>query len=171
MLAGIDPVALDYYASKHVLLPLGGYNAQQHDPDSFSGLINHLTGARDFINANGGIGGEPTNLGDDNIEVISTSDGDGDDIIPDLNGEEGKGGCFIATAVCGSRLAKDVKVLSKVRDEYLLANSLGRAFVSFYYRYGPKLADFISKYPFLKRAIRIVLRSLVMTSRLIIEKN
>lgn len=171
LLAGIDPVALDYYASKHVLLPLGGYNAQQHDPDSFLGLINHLTGARDFINANGGIGGEPTNIGDDNIEVISTSGGDGDDRIPHGNGEEGKDGCFIATAVYGSHLAKNVKVLSKVRDEYLLATSLGRAFVSFYYRYCPKLADFISKYPFLKSVVRIGLRSLVMASRLIIKKN
>jgi hypothetical protein len=71
LLAGTDPVALDYYGSKHVLLPLGGSRAHEHDPDSFSGLINLLTGARDFINANGGIGGEPTHMGDDNIEVFS----------------------------------------------------------------------------------------------------
>jgi len=73
LLAGIDPVALDYYASKHVLLPLGGSRAQEHDPESFSGLSNHLIGARDFINANGGIGGKPSQLGDNNIEVISPS--------------------------------------------------------------------------------------------------
>jgi hypothetical protein len=72
LLAGMDPVALDYYASKHVLLPLGGSRAHEHNPDSFVGLINHLVGARDFINLNGGIGGEPSCQGDDQIELITT---------------------------------------------------------------------------------------------------
>jgi uncharacterized protein (DUF362 family) len=71
LLAGMDPVALDYWASKHILLPLSG--SQEHDPDSFSGLINHLTGAQNFINNNGGIGGELCHMGDDNIEVVSTT--------------------------------------------------------------------------------------------------
>jgi hypothetical protein len=70
LLASTDPVALDYHGSKHVLLPLGGIYAHEHDPDSFAGLINHLEGARDFINANGGIGGKPTQMGDANIDVI-----------------------------------------------------------------------------------------------------
>jgi hypothetical protein len=70
LLAGVDPVALDYYASKHVLLPLGGKFEDEHDPDSFSGLINLLTGAGDLINNNGGINGSPTQMGDENIEVI-----------------------------------------------------------------------------------------------------
>lgn len=73
LVAGIDPVALDYHVSKHILLPLGGGYASQHDPDSYYGLINHLTGARDYINANGGIGGELTNTGDDNIDVIQAA--------------------------------------------------------------------------------------------------
>jgi uncharacterized protein (DUF362 family) len=71
LLAGIDPVALDYWASKHILLPLSG--SQEHNPDWFSGLINHLTGAQTFINNNGGIGGELCHMGDDNIEVVSTT--------------------------------------------------------------------------------------------------
>lgn len=71
LLAGLDPVALDYHASKHVLLPLGGSYAGQHDPDAFSGLIGMVTGAQGFINANGGIEGAPTRLGDANIEVLS----------------------------------------------------------------------------------------------------
>lgn len=71
LLAGLDPVALDYYGSKHILYPLGGDRTDEHNPDSFSGLINHLTGAQEFINANGGIRGEPTRQGDDNIRVIS----------------------------------------------------------------------------------------------------
>jgi len=45
LLAGHDPVALDYYASKHILLPLGGDRAADHDPEGSPGLVNHLTGA------------------------------------------------------------------------------------------------------------------------------
>jgi uncharacterized protein (DUF362 family) len=100
LLAGIDPVALDYYASKHVLLPLGGKLENQHDPDSFSGLINHLSGALNFINANGGIGGEDVHMGDENIEVFAPS---GSAPPPengnteDGTGGSGGGGCFITT--------------------------------------------------------------------------
>lgn len=73
LLGGIDPVALDYYGSKNVLSPVGGDRAHMHDPDSFQGLIGHLTGARDFINANGGIQGKPVHMADSSIEVVSTS--------------------------------------------------------------------------------------------------
>jgi len=73
LLASIDPVALDYHASKHILFPQGGVYANQHDPDSFSGLINHLSGAQEFINNNGGIEGKMTNRGDENIDVLSAN--------------------------------------------------------------------------------------------------
>jgi len=39
ILAGTDPIALDYYACKHIMLPLGGKNADEHDPDSSSSSI------------------------------------------------------------------------------------------------------------------------------------
>ena len=71
LLAGLDPVALDYYGSKYVLYPLGGDRRREHNPNSFPGLINHLTDAQKFMNAGGRIKGEPTRQGDDNIEVIS----------------------------------------------------------------------------------------------------
>jgi len=73
LLAGLDPVALDYHASKHVLLPLGGRYAGQHDPDRFEGLLNMLAGAQTFINATGGVAGAPAVMGDANIEVIARS--------------------------------------------------------------------------------------------------
>jgi len=44
-----------------------------HDPDSFQGLIDLLTGARDAINANGGIDGKPVSIQDSGIEAISVS--------------------------------------------------------------------------------------------------
>lgn len=71
LVAGIDPVALDYYVSKHILLPLGGSYTSRHNPDTYSGLINHLTGAQDYINTNGGIFGKMTNQGDANIDVVT----------------------------------------------------------------------------------------------------
>ena len=43
LLAGIDPVALDYYASKHILYPLGGSYEDEHNPDSYYGLIKHFS--------------------------------------------------------------------------------------------------------------------------------
>lgn len=73
LLAGLDPVAMDYYASKHILLPLGGSLRTRHDPDEYSGLSSMLSGARHFINTNGGIGGSPAQSGDANIEVVTRS--------------------------------------------------------------------------------------------------
>ena len=34
VLASTDPVALDYYAAKHIVLPLGGEKSTYHDPDN-----------------------------------------------------------------------------------------------------------------------------------------
>lgn len=39
VLASTDPVALDYYASKYVLLPLGGKKAVYNDPDNHRGTF------------------------------------------------------------------------------------------------------------------------------------
>jgi uncharacterized protein (DUF362 family) len=103
LLAGVDPVALDYHASKEILLPLGGSHADEHDPDHFSGLINHLEGARDAINDNGGIEGEPARMGDENIEVIAASAantaGKSDSGTQDNSSSGGGGGCFIGTSM------------------------------------------------------------------------
>jgi hypothetical protein len=70
LLAGLDPVAMDYVAAKRILLPLGGRYAGEHDPDAFSGLVAMLADACATINASGGIGGAPCQLGDENIELI-----------------------------------------------------------------------------------------------------
>lgn len=73
LLAGTDPVALDYFGSKNVLFPLGGARGFMHNPDSHSGLINHLSGARQVINDSGGIGGKPVIMEDGSIDVFSAS--------------------------------------------------------------------------------------------------
>jgi len=73
LLAGFDPVALDYWGSKHLLYPLGGDRQRYHDPDNDPSLINLIRGARDVINAAGGIKGQPAVMGDENILLISAS--------------------------------------------------------------------------------------------------
>ena len=156
LLAGIDPVALDYYAAKHIMLPLGGARASEHDPDSFSGLINHLEGARDFVDAHGGIGGRPASLGDGDIEVITASAESTEPVDTSSGssgGGRGGGGCFIATAAYGYRMAYEVVVLQGLRDVYFKNNALGRALVSSYYRHSPRLAGLIAKSPLMRRAV------------------
>ena len=74
LLAGIDPVSLDYYTSKYILFPLGGSHVHRHNPDADGELKYHLTAAMNFINDNGGINGSPTRMGDENIEVYHTKD-------------------------------------------------------------------------------------------------
>ena len=101
LLAGIDPVALDYYAAKYVLHPLGGTRAAEHDPDRFAGLHDHLAGASDFINANGGIAGRATQMGDENIQVLAASAASPEEETDTSGGSGGGGGgsgCFIATS-------------------------------------------------------------------------
>lgn len=71
------------------------------------------------------------------------------------------GGCFIATAAYGSYMEPHVMVLRNFRDKYLLTNAPGRAFVAFYYRTSPPIADFIRQQETLKIITRILLTPIV----------
>ncbi len=88
-----------------------------------------------------------------------------------ISGGGSGGWCFIATAAYGSRMAKEVGVFQKVRDEYLLTHELGRAFVSGYYKYSPPLADWIAKHPAMRRMVRIGLYPVLEVSKWFVGKN
>jgi hypothetical protein len=66
-------------------------------------------------------------------------------------------GCFIATAAYGYYSAPQVQALREFRDRYLMTNTQGRAFVRWYYTYGPVAAQFINEHPGLKPVVRAAL--------------
>ena len=71
LLASVDPVALDYWASKHVLYPID--KNEEHHPDRFSTLRRSLMQARDLTNSEGGINGHKVTNDESSINVIDLS--------------------------------------------------------------------------------------------------
>ena len=70
-------------------------------------------------------------------------------------------GCFIATAAYGSDMAREVQVLREFRGRWLMTNAPGRAFVGFYYRNSPPIAELIRDRDGARAAVRIGLSPLV----------
>lgn len=80
-------------------------------------------------------------------------------------GGSGEDFCFLATA-CDAE-PSILRTLREFRDEILLTQGWGRAFVHVYYRIGPCMADFIKSKAFLKR---IVLISVIRPSAFLIVR-
>ncbi|MBW2604978.1 MAG: hypothetical protein JRE28_11800 [Deltaproteobacteria bacterium] len=83
-------------------------------------------------------------------------------------GESG-GGCFIATAAFGSKFEKQVRILGRFRNLYLMPHTIGRAFVRVYYRYSPPMADVIADYRTLRIAVRISLLPIIGLSWILLH--
>jgi hypothetical protein len=68
LVGGLDPVAIDAWAARHILLPISGDPA--HDPDLPGLFRSYLTVARDAINAAGGLRGSlPVTMDESLIDV------------------------------------------------------------------------------------------------------
>jgi len=76
------------------------------------------------------------------------------------------GGCFIATAAYGSAMAGEVVSLRRFRDEHLMKSEAGRAFVQWYYRNSPAVADYIRERDWLRAVVRGALWPIVAVVKL-----
>lgn len=71
--------------------------------------------------------------------------------------------CFIATAAYGSWLDPHVATLRAFRDRWLLTNAPGRAFVGWYYRASPPLAEWIATREWARAVTRGMLAPIVFS--------
>ena len=81
----------------------------------------------------------------------------------------GGGGCFIATAAYGTPMATEIDTLRTFRNEYLLTNTIGSAFVDTYYRLSPPIANVVAQHSAIATIIRIALTPLIWILQLPIE--
>jgi outer membrane protein assembly factor BamB len=80
-------------------------------------------------------------------------------------------GCFIATAAYGTPMAEEIEILREFREEYLLANPVGQAFVALYYEVSPPMAEFINEHPGLKLVVRAGLLPAVAVSAVAVNTS
>ena len=64
-------------------------------------------------------------------------------VPPNPQAKAPESSCFVVTATMGGPQHPTVVLMRDFRDQYLLRTKTGAAFVRFYYRHGPKAADFI----------------------------
>jgi hypothetical protein len=65
--------------------------------------------------------------------------------------------CFVATAAYGSSLEPKINTFREFRFKRLLPYSWGRAFVKWYYHYGPYVARYIHDKPMMRAGARVIL--------------
>ena len=76
-------------------------------------------------------------------------------------GQQGGGGCLIATAAFGSELAPQVQFLREIRDSTVLQTESGSVFMTgfnqFYYSFSPTIADYERENSAFKEAVKITI--------------
>ncbi|KAA3608743.1 MAG: DUF1565 domain-containing protein [Planctomycetota bacterium] len=88
-------------------------------------------------------------------------------VTKDASGGGGSstGICAVATAAHGDYESEEVRVLRRLRDDYLLTTQGGQAFTRAYYQYGPYLANYIEDRQWARSATRTGLIPLVALSK------
>jgi len=75
--------------------------------------------------------------------------------------------CFVATAAYQDEQHPDVSYLRAFRDETLSKSGLGRSFIDWYWRTGPKLAEFVGDKPALRSIAKFFIGLIVKTIKLV----
>ncbi|NAS89549.1 hypothetical protein C4E24_07445, partial [ANME-1 cluster archaeon AG-394-G21] len=95
-------------------------------------------------------------VGEHNVSAIATN-ANGTDIQTWVWNVETPSPCYIATATYGTPLDSNINVLRDFRDDVLMTNPLGEAFVSTYYATSPPIADALRENDGLRAATRLSL--------------
>ncbi len=134
----VDPANGDYH-----LAPSSPYKKAGTDGKDIGADIDSLLAATEGV-----VTEDPDNP--DNPDNPGSSSSSGGSAL----GGGGGGGCFIATAAYGSSLAPQVILLKEFRDRHLMASPAGHAFVRWYYRTSPPVAEWVRQSPTLRALIR-----------------
>jgi len=133
-------------AGGSVILP--GEGAFQYEEGTVVSLAAEADEGYRFVRWTGDVG----SIGDaDAAETTIVMNGD-HSITADFSAARE---CFIATATYGTPMADEVQVLRAFRDEHLMHNPIGRAFVAFYNKVSPPIAEFTTEHPTLKPVVWI----------------
>jgi hypothetical protein len=155
-----------------VLIP---HNLSERDIQSYSysGMLGSLRLSLNSLNASLGMSGVQQGAANPTPKVTVTLCKENTAVTSGEVSSTGctndGGGCFIATAVFGSSLAREVVILREFRDRYLLTHSSGQALVSVYYILSPPIVDFLARHENLRRMLRYALYPAVGFSHALVQ--
>lgn len=86
-----------------------------------------------------------------------------------INGFLQKSSCFIATAAFDSAEAEPVAMLRDFRDRVLLKTASGRGFVSWYYAWSPKAAEWLVAHPVFRLPVLLFLAPVEMIAWIVLH--